>query len=261
MRDVKNVVITVLDHLLPDCLKQSLVHLSFHLAPAEFHRFAYLYSFAPNMALGLEEMKKRGFYPRTIIDVGAFAGEWSIMARRLWPTSQLFMIEPNQSGPMGLADVAKDIGASVFNEILGATDHRTIRFTVMGSGSSVLAERSSVPRHVQERSLRRLDSLLTTIDAPALLKIDAQGYELEILKGATELLSAIDAILLEISIIEINEGAPLLHDVLSFMKALGFVAYDIFEIHRRPLDRALNQVDIIFIREHSALIADKRHFA
>ena len=67
--------------------------------------------------------------------------------------------------------------------------------------------------------------------------------------------------MLEIAIIEINEGAPLLHDVIAFMRSLGFVAYDILEIHRRPLDKALNQVDIVFVREQSVLLSDKRHFA
>ena len=93
-----------------------------------------------------------------------------------------------------------------------------------------------------------------------MLKVDAQGYELEILKGATETLPAIEAILLEVSTIEINVGSPLLHDVVGFLKTLGFVAYDILQIHRRPLDGALNQVDFIFVREQSLLIADKRHF-
>ena len=105
-----------------------------------------------------------------------------------------------------------------------------------------------------------LDHLLNDVEAPALLKIDAQGYELQILMGATNVLSAFEAVLLEVAIIEINEGAPLLHDVVAFMKSRGFVTYDILEIHRRPLDNALNQVDIIFIREQSQLIADKRHF-
>jgi len=45
------------------------------------------------------------------------------------------------------------------------------------------------------------------------------------------------------------------------MTTIGFVAYDILEVHRRPLDRALNQIDIVFVRNDSPLIADKRHFA
>jgi hypothetical protein len=81
------------------------------------------------------------------------------------------------------------------------------------------------------------------------------------LNGALTVLPAFEAVLLEIAVIEINEGAPLLDEVVAFMKKCGFVTYDILEIHRRPLDGALNQVDIIFIRVESQLIADKRHYA
>jgi hypothetical protein len=82
-----------------------------------------------------------------------------------------------------------------------------------------------------------------------------------VLKGSTSILRNIDAILLEVAVIEVNEGAPLLHDVLAHMKSIGFVTYDVLEIHRRPLDKALNQIDILFIREASALLSDKRHFS
>jgi hypothetical protein len=67
--------------------------------------------------------------------------------------------------------------------------------------------------------------------------------------------------IIELSLIEINAGAPLLDEALSFMRGAGFVAYDILEIHRRPLDGAMNQIDILFLREDSPLRADKRHWA
>jgi FkbM family methyltransferase len=261
MKRAKSVLIATLSYILPDRLKRSLFHLSFHLAAAEFERFAHEYNFAPNMKLGLAELQGRRFLPETIIDVGAFKGDWSKLAKGIWPASRLFMIEPNLTRLSELAAVAKDLEARAFAELLGANDGQVVQFNVMGSGSSVLPERSSVPRHVETRHLRRLDTLLKEITGPALLKIDAQGYELEILKGSTGLMRAIEAILLEISIIAINEGVPLIHDVLNFMRDLGFVTYDILEIHRRPLDGALNQIDLIFVREQSPLIADKRHFA
>jgi hypothetical protein len=80
------------------------------------------------------------------------------------------------------------------------------------------------------------------------LKIDVQGYELEVLRGATNSLQAFEAVLLEVAIIEINEGAPLLHEVTTFMAARGFIASEICEIHRRPLDKAMSQIDVIFVR-------------
>src|SRR4029077_16524171 len=92
-----------------------------------------------------------------------------------------------------------------------------------------------------------------TID---LLKIDAQGYELSILDGADRILPRVQFVLLEIALIEVNEGCPILHEVLSYMQDRGFVAFDILELHRRPLDRALCQVDIFFCRWDAKLRAN-----
>jgi len=261
MNKFKQAMIGAIDRILPTRIKNWIFHLSFHLARTEFANFAYYYSFAPNMELGLAEMAKRRFSPRTIVDVGAFEGNWGKLAKQIWPESHLYMIEPNLANQARLIKVAKELDAILFCELLGAENGQIVSFNVMGSGSSVMGERSTVPRTVETRHLRTLDSLLSGVEPPGLLKIDAQGYELQILKGASEVLSAIEAVLLETAIIEINDGAPLLHDVVAFMKVLGFVTYDILEFHRRPLDGALNQIDIIFVREHSRLISDKRHFA
>jgi FkbM family methyltransferase len=260
MNKLKTAVIDVLSRVLPDSFKNSLLHLSFHLAKPEFDRFAYDFNFAPNMEFGLEAAAERGIQPQTIIDVGAFEGDWSRMARRIWPNSRILMFEPNLAKQAHLSLVSSNINASVFCELLGAEDHTVVTYNIMESGSSVLSERSPLHRIVERRSLRRIDCILQEIEAPAFLKIDTQGYEVEVLKGATSILRSIDAILLEVAIIEVNEGAPLLHDVVAYMNSLGFVTYDVLEIHRRPLDKALNQIDILFIRENSVLLEDKRHF-
>jgi FkbM family methyltransferase len=260
MNKFKTAIIDVLRITLPERVKNSLVHLSFHLSRPEFDRFAYEFNFAPSMEHGLVAVARR-FSPKTVIDVGAYEGNWSRMARGIWPDSRILLVEPNIAKQAHLTGVARDINASVFCELLGAEDNVVVPYNVMESGSSVLSERSPLERVVERRSLRRLDSIVGEIVGPAFLKIDTQGYELEVLKGSISILRSIDAILLEVAIIEVNEGAPLLHEVLVHMKSIGFVTYDLLEIHRRPLDQALNQIDILFIREDSALLADKRHFS
>lgn len=234
--------------------------MSYHLAQSEYEKFAYQYNAAPNMGLGLAAMARRAFRPQAIVDVGAFEGNWSTLVREIWPDSQMYLVEPNLAKREYLEGVAKVLKGKLICELLGARDGEEVKFHVMGTGSSILEERSPVPRSVETRRLRTLDSLLTDLKSPGLLKIDAQGYELEILKGASHILPAFEAILLEVAILEINAGAPLLHEVVAFMKSKGYVAYDILEIHRRPLDGAMNQVDIVFVSEQSALIADKRHY-
>jgi hypothetical protein len=136
-----------------------------------------------------------------------------------------------------------------------------VTFHIMESGSSVFEEHSGVERRPLRLKQGTLDSITNGIDTVDFIKIDVQGYELEVLKGGMRTLARAQAILIELSLIEINEGAPLLDEALSFMRAAGFVAYDVLEIHRRPLDGAMNQIDILFVREESPLRADKRHWA
>lgn len=261
MNAIKKATISILRGALPPAAKRSLVHLGFHVERSEFDKFAHDYSFAPSMTFGLGELAQRGFQATTIVDVGAFEGAWSRLARRIWPAANLVMVEANRAKEGVLIDLARELKAAFYCELLGAEHGRTVQFHVMDEGSSVMGERSPLARTVEQRQLATLDSLLADMEAPGLLKIDTQGYELEVLRGAVSTLSRFGAVLLEISLIEINEGAPLLHDVIAFMKARSFVAYDVLEIHRRPLDQACNQLDILFVTEDSPLLRDKRHFA
>jgi hypothetical protein len=73
-----------------------------------------------------------------------------------------------------------------------------------------------------------------------------------VLAGATETLRAAEYVVLEVSFFEFFRGGPLFHDVLAFMQARGFVAYDIFGFQYRPLDGALSQADVAFVRERGA---------
>jgi FkbM family methyltransferase len=257
---MKQFAITILDALLPRRVKNSIMHLSYHLARAEFDYFAHRYCIAPNMTWGLKTMAARGFNPRTVIDIGAYEGEWSVTAQDIWPSSKVIMVEPNSEKTAKLQAVAAKLNGEVFVDLLGATNGKEVQFNVMETGSSVMSERSEAPRKIETRALRTLDSLALDVDAPGLLKIDAQGYELEILRGSNATLKQIEAVLLEVAVIEINEGAPLLHEVVAFMKERNFVAAELADIHRRPLDGALSQIDVIFVRENSKLLTDRRFF-
>lgn len=246
--DMKYAFTRWLQTLLPVRAKELIVHLGFHVAPDQFSEFTHTYCLAPSMENGLSGLLRREFVPETIIDVGAYEGAWTMAAKRVWPASRIIMIEANRE------KIAKlTILGEAKCELLGSENGKVVEFSVMETGSSIFDENSSVQRVKERRQLSTLDSLDLNISRPALLKIDAQGYELEILKGATASMPLMEAILLEVALIEINRGAPLIHEVFSFMERVGFLAYDIFEMHRRPLDGALSQVDVLFVRKDSHL--------
>ena len=66
--------------------------------------------------------------------------------------------------------------------------------------------------------------------------------------------------ILETSFLSFFKGAPVFADVIAFMGARGFCAYDLFALSHRPLDGALAQADVVFVPEDSPL-RRHRHYA
>lgn len=223
---------------------------------ARLHALAHRFYAAPHPELNLVDMKARGFNPRTILDIGAYKGDWARKVHDIWPDAKITMFEANAERAPFLKDTAETIGGAYHVGLLGAEDGIEVPFTVMETGSSVFEPNNSFERTHTTKILHRVDTLLADLPAVDFMKLDTQGYELEILKGASRLMPTAQAILLEVAFLQINKGGPLLHDVVAFMKERGFVAYDVVEIHPRLKDRATGRIDLMFVPEDSPLIAE-----
>jgi FkbM family methyltransferase len=216
----------------------------------------------PSIDWSLRNAWKCGFQPAAIIDVGAYTGEWTKMAHRIFPEANILAIEPQkekESGLLALAGEHSNIDYEV--ALLGAESGKEVTFRLNETVSSVLPEAESDSGEPEERTLQTLDEL--TYGAyrnPDLLKLDVQGFELEVLWGAEQILVSHppELILMEVSLLEINEGAPLFSEVVRFMDNRGYRLYDICSFIRRPLDDALWQVDALFVEGSSKLISSKR---
>jgi hypothetical protein len=96
-----------------------------------------------------------------------------------------------------------------------------------------------------------VDELWTTqrLCAPGLLKIDVQGGELEVIKGALESMRYFEAVILEATFFDYFIGGSQFTETIGLMNAQGFVLYDIVDYLYRPIDNALSQVDLVFVRK------------
>lgn len=202
-----------------------------------------------------ERMRAAGFNPSTIVDIGAYHGEWTRTVSKVFPSAQIVMIEAmDEKRPILQAVAKSNPGISVKISLLGRSVNEERQFSVMETGSSLYAERSDALRSVRLVKTQTLDSTLSRneLRGPIFVKIDTQGAELEILLGATETLLKTEVVQLELALLPYNEGAPLAADVIAFMDRIGFKLFDINSFVR-PNGRDLAQIDALFARENSSL--------
>lgn len=206
---------------------------------------------------GLDNLRRNGFSPGGILDIGAYDGQWTRLARAVFPESPVFMIEANpDKEPVLLAVTAEFQGFVEYAiQLLGPRRAESVEFFLMDSGgSSVLPENTTFPRSLISLPMATLDDVVgRALSTPLLLKVDVQGYEIAVLQGGSQTLEGAEVLVLEVSLLEYNVGSPLFADVVDWMRNAGFFVYDICGYARRESDDALFQVDLMFVRENSVL--------
>ena len=218
------------------------------------------------MPLSLERLRDLGFAPGLVFDVGAFRGDFARMALAVWPEARIACFDPLRHG-IARIEALKETFPTIecYRTLVGAEERTEVPLRVANASTSVLRSRDSdtlpveiVPQTTVDRAVERHYAGR----APDFLKIDVQGYELEVLKGAEGALApgGTQVILAEVNLLDLHEGVPLLDELAGWLAARGFVAYDICGLIRRPLDDALWQADMIFVRRDSALRRDKGYF-
>lgn len=200
----------------------------------------------------------RGSNFRTVVDVGANRGQFALFCRTEFPQARIISFEP-LSAP-----------AARFRKLFGNDELVTLHEMALGSvaGSSIIhvtAEDDSSSllavgdtqatvfgtREVasQAVTVRRLDEVVTPamLSAPALLKIDVQGFEMEVLRGAGEILSSFASVYAECSYLELYSGQALVNEAIEFLHSAGFALAGIFNQATDGCGRPV-QADVLFHR-------------
>ncbi len=216
----------------------------------------------PEISNSFERLVKFGFQPTHIFDVGAYHGEFTKLCLKYFPDSRIACFEVLEHKVNQLKQLAsQDATIQIFPLLLGAQSQESVQFHEAETASSVLVEQVSQNFPVKSYPMTTVDAIVAQHFngyAPDLLKLDVQGYELEVLKGAEKSLTQMQMILAEVNLIDIHQNVALLAELVGWLNERNWVAYDICGLHRRPLDSALWQADFIFVPSNSPLRCDKR---
>jgi FkbM family methyltransferase len=259
-KNIVNEIVKRVVKIFPDSLKAYLLRVTYEDFYSQKNELYEIMS----TEVVLRNLKKNGFSPVSIIDCGAYVGSWTRMIKDIFPSSKVLLIEANPEKEINLQKVQSEYPQTVDYAIslLGAENRTNMKFYKMEMGSSILAEQSNIPRDILVLPMKTLDEIASEkgfLNAD-FIKIDVQGYEIEVIKGATKVLKNAELILLEVSFLQYNKDAPLFGEVVNFMNSLGFIVYDIGTLLRWGTDSILLQGDLIFIKKDSTLRPKYFHF-
>ena len=162
----------------------------------------------------------------TVVDVGANVGQFSLLARRLYPAARIVAFEPLPTSAATFKRVFAGDDRVVLHSCAVGKERgiATMHISAALDSSSLLPIGSAQVRHFPQTAeagtalvqVQRLDDVLNEDDLldTALLKLDVQGFELPALEGCERLVHRFAYVYFECSFVELYDGQALIDEIL-----------------------------------------------
>ncbi len=200
---------------------------------------------------------------KTILDIGANEGQFASKISKALPKAKLLSFEPlKDTFNILSAYMMKNSNMKTYNVALGDKNENAKIFKNEYTPSSSLLELGekhleSFPDYekvsFEEITVRRLDDFLNdekiVLDMEVLLKMDVQGFEDKVIKGAEQTLKSVKVILVEVSFWELYKSQALFEDIFFLLKGFGFKYRGNFDVFYNKETGQPMFSDAIFIRE------------
>lgn len=198
---------------------------------------------------------------KTVLDVGANVGQFTASIRKLFPEAKIYAFEPVEACFQELSYRRREDGLfQSFPYALGAEDgSATLNVSDFTPSSSLLPMASA---HVKEFpftaratgatvEVRRLDTVALALDLaePMLVKLDVQGFEMQVIEGGRKTLARADVLIIEVSFADFYEGQTSFEELHAEIQGLGLRFHGILgQTHSARNDLPLF-CDALFVRQ------------
>lgn len=216
---------------------------------------------SPNFESHLKNILEQGQFD-VVLDVGANKGQFAQLLRKAGFAGQILSFEPvaatfahlqqqAQSDSMwrvfqlalGEAKEQKKINvfdASDFSSLLKPSEFGKEAFDQLKTMREELIQINTLDNFLLENGLNQYQKIL--------LKMDTQGFDLSVFRGASQTLRCIHAIVSEVSFAPIYDGMPNYHAALAEYESQGFAITGLFPVTRKS-NQAIIEMDCVMVKE------------
>ena len=203
-------------------------------------------------------VKKSGVEPTHVIDVGANCGDWTRECRKYFPTSRYTLIEPNPAMRAHVEDLITANSNIEFHNIGASDKTESLLFTIVERDDScnflLTAEQAAKHGYKQITvPVFAIDDFIEENCLPPaqILKIDAEGLDLKVLRGATKTIDHCDLVLTEAAVMckWHSKFENTVYELVRFMHDKGFTLFDITDLNRTISSRNLWLIELAFVKK------------
>ncbi len=194
-----------------------------------------------------------------VVDIGANRGQFALIASRVFPQAKILSFEPLKEPAQIFSTIFCNApNVTLFPYAIGqAKEIATMHVTKDDDSSSLLpitkTQSAMFPGSIEKETRQVMVCPLSHLIDPAflptasLLKIDVQGYELNVLQGCEDILRKFSHLYIECSFVELYEGQALAHEIIAWLEARNFVLSSIHNLYYGKDGMAI-QGDFLFSR-------------
>lgn len=210
-------------------------------------------------------LKTIGFSPKHIVDVGANHGTWTREALRYFPDANYTLLEPQNWLKKSFQDILDTNSKVQFYPVGAGEKEGSFHFTIVDRDDSCSfrysqEEAKSAGFEQIEIPVVTLNGLLSNsaLPVPDIIKIDAEGLDIEVLKGATNFFGKTEIFMVEAGVVNKSFDNSFLK-TLNFMDEKGYRLFDITDINRPFQPQVLWLVELVFVRKNGFI--DSKEFS
>lgn len=201
-------------------------------------------------------LKAMGFIPKHIVDIGANHGTWTREVLAHFPDSYYTLLEPQLWLKESFRDILDENPKVHFHPVGAGKQEGYFRFTIVDRDDSCSF------RYTQEEAkaggfeqieipVVTLNGLLSSSELPIpdIIKIDAEGSDIEVLKGASNFFGKTEIFMVEAGVVNKSFDNSFLK-LINFMDENNYRLFEITDLNRPFHLQVLWLVELVFVKKN-----------